>query len=182
MQQRFPIALRVTTPFAAALFAAALLAAVCTLAPASAFASTKHHDTQTTHHTTSRSASHTTHHSTLRHTSAHSSTHRRSHTATHHELVMGIPHDRAVQIQNALIKQGYLNGEATGNWDAQTVSAMQKLQSDNGWQTRTVPDARALIKLGLGPNDAAEASVAPAAPALPSTTTKAPTQTASAHP
>ena len=28
---------------------------------------------------------------------------------------------------------------------------MEKLQADNGWQTKLVPDARAIIKLGLGP-------------------------------
>jgi hypothetical protein len=28
---------------------------------------------------------------------------------------------------------------------------MQKVQADNGWQTKLVPDSRALIKLGLGP-------------------------------
>jgi len=26
------------------------------------------------------------------------------------------------------------------------------MQGDNGWQNKTVPDSRALIKLGLGPN------------------------------
>ena len=36
---------------------------------------------------------------------------------------------------------------------------MQKLQADNGWQTKMIPDSRALIKLGLGPNaQAASAS------------------------
>jgi hypothetical protein len=59
--------------------------------------------------------------------------------------------ERATQIQTALIKSGYLSGEASGNWDAQSISAMQRLQSDNGWQTKIVPDSRALIKLGLGP-------------------------------
>jgi hypothetical protein len=68
-----------------------------------------------------------------------------------------MPTERATEIQTALIKQGYLSGEPTGRWDDQTVSAMQKLQSDNGWQTRITPDSRALIKLGLGPNDAASA-------------------------
>ena len=63
--------------------------------------------------------------------------------------------DRATQIQSALIKQGYLTGEPTGVWDAQTIAAMQKLQSDNGWQTKMTPDARALNKLGLGPQPAA---------------------------
>jgi hypothetical protein len=187
MHQRFPIALRVTPRFAAAPLATALLLAACALAPASSLASTRHHDTQTTHHATtshpsSRSTSHGTHHATVHHTSARSSSHHRTHESAQHEVAMGIPHDRATQIQSALIKQGYLNGEPTGNWDTQTISAMQKMQSDNGWQTKTVPDARALIKLGLGPNDDAEASVRPSTAALPSTATKAPTQTASAHP
>jgi hypothetical protein len=34
---------------------------------------------------------------------------------------------------------------------------MQKLQGDMGWQTKITPDSRALIKLGLGPTDAAAA-------------------------
>ena len=29
---------------------------------------------------------------------------------------------------------------------------MTKYQADNGWQTKVIPDSRALIKLGLGPN------------------------------
>jgi hypothetical protein len=32
---------------------------------------------------------------------------------------------------------------------------MQKFQADHGWQTKLTPDSRALIKLGLGPHDAA---------------------------
>jgi peptidoglycan hydrolase-like protein with peptidoglycan-binding domain len=59
--------------------------------------------------------------------------------------------ERATQIQSALIKSGYMTGEPSGTWDAETASAMQKLQGDNGWQTRITPDSRALIKLGLGP-------------------------------
>ncbi len=62
-----------------------------------------------------------------------------------------IDSDRATAIQAALIKQGYLSGEATGHWDTETQTAMQKLQADNGWQTKLVPDSRAIIKLGLGP-------------------------------
>jgi len=62
----------------------------------------------------------------------------------------GMDTDRATQIQSALIKQGYLAGEPSGVWDSQSIAAMQKLQSDNGWQTKITPDSRALIKLGLG--------------------------------
>jgi hypothetical protein len=65
--------------------------------------------------------------------------------------MVGMPAERAIQIQTSLIKQGYLTGEPTGTWDAQSVAAMQKLQADNGWQTKITPDSRALIKLGLGP-------------------------------
>ena len=68
--------------------------------------------------------------------------------------------DRATQIQAALIKAGYLSGTPTGHWDAQSEAAMQKVQADNGWQTKLVPDSRALIKLGLGPNSASGMSQA----------------------
>ena len=36
--------------------------------------------------------------------------------------------------------------------DDRTKAALAKLQADNGWQTKIVPDSRALIKLGLGPD------------------------------
>jgi peptidoglycan hydrolase-like protein with peptidoglycan-binding domain len=62
-----------------------------------------------------------------------------------------IDDDRASQIQASLVKSGYLSGEGSGHWDAQTEAAMQKFQSDNGWQTKLIPDSRAIIKLGLGP-------------------------------
>src|ERR1700751_440049 len=63
----------------------------------------------------------------------------------------GIDDTRATQIQTSLIKSGYLTGEASSHWDAGTQAAMQKYQSDNGWQTKLIPDSRAIIKLGLGP-------------------------------
>jgi peptidoglycan hydrolase-like protein with peptidoglycan-binding domain len=63
---------------------------------------------------------------------------------------------RATQIQSSLIKSGYLSGEASGHWDSQTQAAMQKFQEDNGWQTKIIPDSRAIIKLGLGPSHDSE--------------------------
>ncbi len=59
---------------------------------------------------------------------------------------------RAHQIQEALIREHYLNGKASGVWDNATQEAMQKYQADHGWQSKTTPDARALIQLGLGPD------------------------------
>jgi len=63
-----------------------------------------------------------------------------------------IDSERARQIQQALIREHYLDGEPTGTWDAATQTAMQRYQAAQGWQTKTTPDARALIKLGLGPS------------------------------
>jgi hypothetical protein len=60
--------------------------------------------------------------------------------------------DRTRQIQEALIREHYMTGEASGKWDASTEAALRKMQADNGWQSKTVPDSRALIKMGLGPN------------------------------
>jgi peptidoglycan hydrolase-like protein with peptidoglycan-binding domain len=71
-----------------------------------------------------------------------------------------MPSERATEIQTALIQKGYLTGEPTGVWDASSIAAMQKLQSDNGWQTKITPDSRAIIKLGLGPQTSANSESA----------------------
>jgi peptidoglycan hydrolase-like protein with peptidoglycan-binding domain len=60
--------------------------------------------------------------------------------------------ERVTEIQQALIREHYLNTEANGRWDTTTEAAMQKYQSDQGWQTKLMPDSRALKKLGLGPD------------------------------
>ena len=63
-----------------------------------------------------------------------------------------IDSERAEAIQEALIREHYLTGEATGTWNQASEDAMRRYQADNGWQSKTVPDSRALIKLGLGPS------------------------------
>lgn len=90
-------------------------------------------------------------------TSSHtaSATHSKSGKKGHSRKLRGqqaIEPERVKQIQQALIKAHYLTGEADGNWDEHTVAAMQKFQADNNWQTKLMPDARALMKLGLGPD------------------------------
>jgi len=60
--------------------------------------------------------------------------------------------ERVSQIQQALIRVHYLNGEPNGNWDSTTIAAMQRFQADQGWQTRIMPDPRAIKVLGLGPD------------------------------
>lgn len=62
-----------------------------------------------------------------------------------------IDDQRAREIQSALIREKYLDGEPSGVWDRQTKDALTKYQADHGWQTKMLPDSRALIALGLGP-------------------------------
>ena len=63
-----------------------------------------------------------------------------------------IDSQRAAEIQEALIREHYLSGEPSGVWDDATQKAMVRYQAENGWQTKDIPDSRALIKLGLGPS------------------------------
>ncbi len=60
--------------------------------------------------------------------------------------------ERVTEIQQALIREHYLTGDANGEWNVTTQAAMQKYQADHGWQTRLLPDSRALKALGLGPD------------------------------
>jgi peptidoglycan hydrolase-like protein with peptidoglycan-binding domain len=82
----------------------------------------------------------------------------KGHKASKHKMsrrVRGqqiIDSERAMQIQQALIREHYLSGDPSGSWDASSIAAMQKYQADQGWQTRLMPDSRALKKLGLGPD------------------------------
>ena len=63
-----------------------------------------------------------------------------------------IDSQRAAEIQEALIREHYLSGEPSGVWDDATQKAMVRYQAENGWQTKVIPDSRALFKLGLGPS------------------------------
>jgi len=63
-----------------------------------------------------------------------------------------IDSERVQAIQEALIREHYLTGEASGKWTEASEDAMRRYQADHGWQSKTVPDSRALIKLGLGPS------------------------------
>ena len=93
-----------------------------------------------------------------------------------------IDSERAREIQSALIREHYMQGEPSGSWDAATQEAMQRYQADQGWQSKTTPDSRALIKLGLGPShdhllnpeNAMTATPADPAPGVPVPKTGAP--------
>jgi len=99
---------------------------------------------------TSNHHSSTTHHANTSHSKSRKS--KKSAKSWKKHGQHGIQSDRTHEIQEALIKQHYLSGEADGVWDVRTQDAMRRFQGDNGWQTKVLPDSRALIKLGLGPD------------------------------
>jgi peptidoglycan hydrolase-like protein with peptidoglycan-binding domain len=63
-----------------------------------------------------------------------------------------IDSSRTLEIQQALIREHYMSGDPSGKFDDATQQALRRYQAANRWQSKTVPDARALIKLGLGPD------------------------------
>ena len=58
--------------------------------------------------------------------------------------------ERVQQIQQALIREGYLQGDASGQWDSRTREAMLRYQTMNGFPPSGLPEAKSLMKLGLG--------------------------------
>lgn len=67
----------------------------------------------------------------------------------------GIPVERVTEIQNALIKAGYMDGPASGLYDDATIDAMKEFQARNGLSQTGLPSARLLKRLGVpkGSND-----------------------------
>lgn len=61
----------------------------------------------------------------------------------------GIPTERVTEIQNALIKAGYMDGPASGQYDDATIDAMKQYQANNGLAQTGLPSATVLKKLGV---------------------------------
>jgi Putative peptidoglycan binding domain len=57
---------------------------------------------------------------------------------------------RLTEIQTALERRGYYQGDPNGKWDSNAVSAMQRFQSENGLESSGKINALSLQKLGLG--------------------------------
>jgi len=60
--------------------------------------------------------------------------------------------ERIEQIQQALAQAGYFNGQPNGLWNDQTREAMRHYQTDHGFPATGLPEAKSLMKLGLGPH------------------------------
>lgn len=96
--------------------------------------------------------------------------------------------ERITQIQSALARGGYYQGDPTGKWDQDTVAAVQKFQSANNMDATGKLDATTLQKLGLGSDIAGVAAPKPvvpkmcctASPAEPASTPAKPASTVNA--
>jgi hypothetical protein len=60
--------------------------------------------------------------------------------------------ERIQEIQQALVQAGYLNVQPNGRWDDQTREAMRRYQANHGFPVTGLPEAKSLMKLGLGPH------------------------------
>ncbi|HXQ25264.1 MAG TPA: peptidoglycan-binding domain-containing protein [Candidatus Acidoferrales bacterium] len=72
--------------------------------------------------------------------------------------------DRISEIQSALARSGYYQGDPNGKWDSNTVAAVQKFQSANGIEANGKLDAPTLQKLGLGSDIAGVSAPKPVVP------------------
>jgi Putative peptidoglycan binding domain len=126
----------------------AVLACLCGLVCFSVMSAS---ETTTSATTTKKAAA------TSSHSSSKSSTHKKTRSKTKGKSAKSrgqkaIESERAQAIQEALIREHYMQGEPSGKWDDATEAALRRYQAAQGWQSKSVPDSRALIKLGLGPN------------------------------
>jgi hypothetical protein len=69
--------------------------------------------------------------------------------------------DRYKEIQQALVDKGYLKGEPTGVWDADSAGAMQRFQMDQKLTPNGKINAPSLIGLGLGAKSAGAPEATP---------------------
>jgi len=98
--------------------------------------------------------------------------HKKKHHASKREPSQKAPTaDRISEIQSALVRGGYYQGNPNGKWDANTVAAVQKFQSANGIEANGKLDAPTLQKLGLGSGIAGVSAPKPAPPPSGQTST-----------
>lgn len=103
----------------------------------------------------------------------------RRHTQREHLQKAPTP-DRISEIQSALTRAGYFQGDPTGKWDSNTVGAVQKFQSANDIDPTGKLDAPTLQKLGLGSDIAGVSAPRVVAPPLANLTpTPAPAESGS---
>ncbi len=115
---------------------------------------------RTHHHRARRPAAHKTVRHSRRHRVARRRVSRRRRARARRRRIH-LSDQRVTEIQQALAKAGYLKGKVDGKWGPVTAEAMRRFQQANGFDATGLPEAKTLMKLGLGPH--------PLPPALDST-------------
>lgn len=93
-----------------------------------------------------------------------------AHKKKHHAVAKRQPSqkaptaDRITEIQSALVRGGYYQGDPNGKWDSNTVAAVERFQSAKGIDSNGKLDAPTLQKLGLGSDIAGVSAPKPVAP------------------
>ena len=126
------------------------------------------HATSTTHYAANKGAARAAYMSSARRTTARASAYSPQHgvTTAHTRYSRPAPvsamggwqrlarlhlqPERVQEIQQGLIREGYLQGDPSGLWDTKTHDAMLRYQADHGFPTTGLPEAKSLMKLGLG--------------------------------
>jgi peptidoglycan hydrolase-like protein with peptidoglycan-binding domain len=88
---------------------------------------------------------------------------KKRHTRTEPKQKAPTP-ERISEIQSALSRGSYYQGDPNGKWDSSTVTAVQKFQSANGIEANGKLDAPTLQKLGLGSDIAGVSAPKPITP------------------
>ncbi len=78
-------------------------------------------------------------------------------TFKHRMARLRLQPQRVEEIQRALAQAGYLDRDPNGKWDDATRNAMLRYQTDHGFPATGLPEAKTLMKLGLGPHALPEA-------------------------
>jgi peptidoglycan hydrolase-like protein with peptidoglycan-binding domain len=77
--------------------------------------------------------------------------------------------ERYKEIQQALASKGYLHGEPSGKWDADSADALKRFQTDQNLAPDGKINSLSLIALGLGPKRLTAQSHTPAPAEAPKT-------------
>lgn len=134
----------------ARLSSAVLLAVTLSLAPAGVQAATGTNSSkgQTSKANKSATKSHTaSKHSKSKTTKSNANSNR---SDQRRRAAMRPEPQRVQEIQRGLIEAGELHQEPTGRWDDSTRDAMKRYQQAHGFPVTGLPDAKSLMKMGLG--------------------------------
>jgi peptidoglycan hydrolase-like protein with peptidoglycan-binding domain len=87
-------------------------------------------------------------------------------TATRRYRHVRLQPERVREIQEALVKAGFLHDKPDGVWGPSTREAMKQYQKQNGFTPTGLPEAKPLMLLGLGPHPLPP-GLGPLPPAVP---------------